>query len=104
MSEIQVQDQPEQNRFATTVDGSEAVLGYRIEGGRMRLHHTGVPGEIEGRGVGSQLARHALNAARERGLTVWPDCPFVASYIQRHPEYLELVDADFPDRHKLEQE
>lgn len=104
MSDSEIRDQPDQSRFATAVEGHEAVLEYRIEGSRIRLHHTRVPEEVEGRGVGSALTRHALETARERDLEVWPDCPFVAAYIQRHPEYLELVDPEYPDRHKLEQE
>lgn len=101
MTDIEIRDQPDQSRFVATVDGQDAVLEYTMDGPRMQIHHTGVPDELEGQGVGSRLARHALEAARDRGLTVWPDCPFVAAYIRRHPEYLELVDPAFPGRDGL---
>lgn len=102
MSEIEVRDDPANDRYVTTVEGREAVLEYERQGARIRLHHTKVPTELEGGGIGSRLARTALDAAREDGLAVWPDCPFVASYIRRHPEYLDLVDEAFPGRAELE--
>lgn len=102
MSEIEIRDESGRSRFIATVEGRDAVLEYRLEGDRIRLHHTGVPPELEGRGIGSRLARFALDAARERGLAVWPDCPFVASWIRRHPAYLDVVDPGFPDRERLE--
>lgn len=101
MGDVEVRDNQGENRYEAIVDGMTAVLDYRLQDGGIRLVHTGVPGELEGRGVGSALARHALDDARQRGLAVWPQCPFVASYIRRHPEYLDLVDPDYP-RHELE--
>ena len=99
---IEIRDDPDAGRFETDVDGETAVLEYALEGGRIRLVHTGVPDPLEGRGIGSRLVRFALDQARERGLDVWPDCPFVAAYIRRHPEYLELVPADYPRRERVE--
>lgn len=94
----------EESRYETTVEGETAVLDYRREGDRVRLVHSGVPSALEGRGIGSRLARHALDTARDEGLRVWPDCQFVARYIRRHPEYLDLVDPAFPRRDQLERE
>src|SRR5690606_17493780 len=53
--------------------------------------HTVVETAAEGRGVGSALARTALDAARAEGLRVVPQCPFIAAYIARHPDYADLV-------------
>jgi predicted GNAT family acetyltransferase len=100
--DIEIRDNPEAGRFETTVEGETAVLEYVRDPGRLRLVHTGVPSPLEGRGIGSRLARHALDRARADGLDVWPDCPFVAVYIRRHPEYLDLVPDDFPRRDRLE--
>lgn len=97
----QIEDVPDRGRFETEVAGRTAVLYYRVEGDTLRLVHTEVPEELEGRGIGSRLARHALETARDRGLDVWPDCPFVAAYIRRHPEYLDLVAPSFPRRDAL---
>ena len=103
MSEqLRIEDVPDRNRFETRVDGIAAEVEYRVEGDTLRLIHTNVPEELEGRGVGSRLARFALEEARRRRLRVWPDCPFVAAYIRRHPEYLDLVHTDFPRRAELE--
>ena len=47
---------------------------------------------IEGHGGGSTLVEAALDRVRDEGLRVVPRCPFVASYIERHPAYADLVD------------
>ena len=57
----------------------------------IRLVHTEVLPAFSGQGHAATLARSALDDARARGLTVRPDCPYVASYIEKHPEYADLV-------------
>jgi predicted GNAT family acetyltransferase len=79
------------SRFAITVDGRTAFLEYHLGRDFLSLVHTEVPTEMEGRGIGGKLARAGLEFARGANLKVIPSCPFVASYIRRHPEYLELV-------------
>jgi hypothetical protein len=37
------------------------------------------------------LTEHALRYARQRGYKVVPSCPFVAVYIERHPEYRDVL-------------
>ncbi len=102
MTDVSISDAPERQRFETEVDGETAVVDYEIDGDRIRFTHTTVPESLEGQGIGSALARHALDSAADRGLRVWPECPFIASYIERHPEYLDLVDDDYPGRADLE--
>lgn len=82
------------SRFELTEDGETAVLSYRLTPGSITFVHTGVPAKLEGRGLAGKLAVAGLAYARERGLTVVPLCPFVASYIRKHPEYLDLVRED----------
>ena len=53
--------------------------------------HTEVPDALEGRGIGSKLARTVLDYARAAHLAVVPSCPFIRAYIARHPEYQDLV-------------
>ncbi len=101
MPDPEIQDRTAASRFTATVDGETAELKYALEDGMLRLIHTGVPESVESQGVGSALARHALDVARERGLTVWPDCPFVAEWMKRHPDYLDLLDPAFPRRKEL---
>jgi len=81
-------------RYEAHVDGRLALLQYRRSGDRLDLVHTEVPEELEGQGIGATLARFALEDARRRRWAVIPSCPFVASYIRRHPEYQDLVAAD----------
>ena len=54
--------------------------------------HTGVPEALAGHGIANKLASFALEEARSQKLTVVPLCPFVASYIRHHQEYLSLLD------------
>jgi predicted GNAT family acetyltransferase len=56
--------------------------------------HTVIEPRFEGRGLGSLLARGALDATREAGFRVLPFCPFIRGYIERHPAYLDLVPAE----------
>lgn len=59
--------------------------------GGVRLLHTEVPVALEGQGVGSRLARAVLDSIRAEGQHVVPQCSFITRYIQRHPEYRDLV-------------
>jgi len=90
---VTVRDDREGNRFEA-VDESGVVAGfaaYRRSPKRIVFTHTVVDDAFEGRGVGSTLVRAALDAAREEGLTVVPRCPFVRAYIEKHPDYADLV-------------
>ena len=53
--------------------------------------HTLVPVSLKGQGIASYLAKYVLDYARENNLNVIPQCPFIRSYIERHPEYDDLV-------------
>ena len=87
----EVVHEPEESRFAVHAAGHTAVLEYQRVGERIIMPHTVVPGPLEGQGVGSQLARTALDWAGQENLRVVPLCPFVRAYIQRHPEYAALT-------------
>ena len=78
-------------RFEIRADEGLAVLQYALADGRLHLMHTEVPEALEGHGYGGALARFALEYARSRRLGVVPLCPFVRSYLERHPEYADLV-------------
>ena len=81
----------DEQEFPLEVDGHLAVAAYQREAGVIAFTHTLVPPEIEGRGVGSKLIRGALDSARDQGLRVVPQCPFVKAFIDRHPEYRDLM-------------
>ena len=87
MTEPQVKNNQEQGRFQIELDGDTAVLEYRVEGEKIIMPHTQVPSAHRGKGYGEQLARAALDYAREQSLEVVPLCPFVKAFIESHPEY-----------------
>ena len=82
---------PDAHRFEATVEGQTAELTYRRSGDEIVFTHTGVPTALEGRGIGSALAKAGLEYAKAENLTVVPLCSFIRSYIERKPEYQPLV-------------
>ncbi len=92
-----IANNPEQNRIEVFVDSHLAKIDYYRSGTRIIFTHTHVPPELEGLGIGSQLARFALDYARENHLQVVPLCPFVLAYIKRHREYRDLVTPPLDD-------
>jgi uncharacterized protein len=92
MSEPEVVDVPDESRFEIRVDGQRAGLAaYRLHPDRIVFLHTEIDDEREGQGLGGVLVRAALDSARGRGLRVVPSCPFVRGWIDRHPDYADLV-------------
>ena len=88
----EVKDNPALSRFEMASGGAVAFVEYeRAGGGRIALLHTEVPDALSGQGVGSKLVRGTLDAIRPEGLKVVPRCEFVAAYIERHPEYRDLL-------------
>jgi predicted GNAT family acetyltransferase len=79
------------HRFELDAEGHAAVAYYRLSPGVITFTHTEVPAELSGRGVGSALARGALDQVRAQGLKVVAQCPFVAGFIKKHPEYGDLL-------------
>ncbi len=91
---FEVVDNSDENRFEARLDGSLAgVLYYSKRPGRLVLVHTEVFDEFEGHGVGGRLVAGALDLIRARGLKVTALCPFAAAYLEKHPEYADLVAA-----------
>lgn len=88
---MEIVDNREKHRYETSVPGGTAFAAYRIEDGKIVFTHTEVPEEAEGHGVGDALARFALDDVRARGLKVVPLCPFIAAWIERHPDYKALT-------------
>lgn len=82
----------EKNRYELKLDGHTAIAEYILnKQGVLFFTHTEVPKEFEGEGVASKLMESAFADAEERGLKIAPICPFVKSYIQRHPEWKRLL-------------
>ena len=78
-------------RFETSIDGHTGYISYKERDDKLVYDHTIVPQELGGRGVGSALVKEALNYARENDKKVVPQCSFVSSYIDKHPDYQDLL-------------
>ena len=88
---LDVVDNPEESQFEANVDGHVAFVSYLRRGDTIFFTHTEVPKALEGRGVGSALARAVLDRARSEHWKVVARCPFIAKYVERHPEYQSLL-------------
>lgn len=89
---IEVVDVPGRHRFEARIDGEIAgIAQYLRRPDRLIFTHTEVLPAFEGKGVGSALAKSALDTVRAARLGVEPRCPFFASYIRRHKAYADLV-------------
>jgi predicted GNAT family acetyltransferase len=95
----EVRDNPEKDRYDVHEDGMHAGFAqYRKRGSLIAFIHTEVDPEFEGKGLGTALIRGALDDARAQRLAVLPFCPFVRSYVEHHPEYVDLV----PESHRAD--
>ena len=91
-SDATVVDSFEEQRYEIVLGGEVAgVLHYRRHGESIELMHTEIDQSFEGRGLASRLASAALSDARRRATAVEVSCPFVSSYVERHPEYNDLL-------------
>jgi uncharacterized protein len=92
-----VTDNPSASRYELHV-GEELAGFVEYKLGQhdsvISLVHTQVDDAFQGRGLATHLARYSLDDARERGLAVLPFCPYINSWIKKHPEYADLVPAD----------
>lgn len=81
------------SRYEAIIDGEVAGFTvYELRPDAVVFTHTEVDSRWEGKGVARALAAGALDQAVAAGKTIVPECPFIASFIRRHPEYLEHVD------------
>ena len=84
---VEVVDNPASSRYEAHVgDRLAGFVTYQKRPTSVVLVHTEVDDDFEGRGIGSRLASSVLETLRTAGLKVEPVCPFIASYIERHPE------------------
>jgi len=95
MSNPEFRHDPDRSRFEIALDGE--VIGasyYRTEPGRRVFTHTEVDPEYQGQGLAGQLIKVALDATKAADLRVVPQCPAVAKYASKHPEYDDIIDRD----------
>lgn len=96
---LTITDHPEIRRYEARLgdalgDALAGFVEYRLAGGRRILLHTDVPPAFAGRGIGAALARHIFDEARAGSSRLTVKCPFIRSWLDRHPEYRDLVTPD----------
>jgi len=78
-------------QFECAVAGGTAYVTYSENGGEITFHHTEVPREAAGQGVGQALVKEALQYARDSKQRVVPECGYVAAFVKKHREYDDLL-------------
>jgi predicted GNAT family acetyltransferase len=93
MSDVEIRHSTAENRYEAWLDGELAGFAeYQLRPGSIVFTHTEGDDAFEGQGVGGALARGALDDVRAAGdRDVVPSCPFIKGYIDKHPEYADLV-------------
>jgi uncharacterized protein len=90
--DISVMNEPAKSRYGGRAgDRLAGYVSYRQSRGTIALLHTEVDADFEGEGVGGALVSAVLEDLRGRDLEVLPFCPFVNSYLRKHPEFVDLV-------------
>lgn len=85
-------DNPERHRFELHVGEELAAFSeYNVLKTGLLFTHTEVLPAFEGRGLGSEIARQALDGVRRRSQQAIPVCPFIAAFLRKHPAYQDLV-------------
>ena len=93
LDHVVVNHNQEGNCFEATVDGLRSLITYRRFPDRLVLQHTEVPPPLQGKGLAAKLTRTALDFARANHLRVVPLCPYVSTFLRRHPAYQDLLSA-----------
>ena len=89
---LDIRDDQAANRYEAREDGELAgFLDYVARRDYIALIHTETLASHQGRGIGEQLVRFALEDARRRSLRVIATCPYVRAFVERHPEVQDIV-------------
>ena len=102
MSELTITNKPEIHRYEAAFEQDlAAYCEYNLVGDAIMFTHTEVLQAHEGKGVGSRLAKHVLDEARAQGKHVIPVCQFIAGYLRKHHEYMDLLRPDIARAFKI---
>lgn len=91
MNTIKVINNQTKKRYEITLGSHVAYLEYIPAGQNLVISHTEVPTGLEGGGIGSRLVKHVLEELKGSNKKAIITCPFAIGYIQRHPEYREVI-------------
>ncbi len=97
--ETAVRHEPDRRRFTIALDGEDIGFAeYVVKGGRYLFVHTEVDPEFGGRGLATFVIQSAMDSMRAEHARIVALCPFVATWIDNHPDYAELVDTELMAR------
>ena len=88
---LEVIHNPTESRFEIRLDGQLAKLDYMEDGDSIVMTHVGVPIEFRGHGIAAIITKAGLDYAKAKSLRVIPMCSYVAAYLRRNPQYIELT-------------
>lgn len=91
IKDLPLKDNTERHQFELDVNGYIAFIAYQKNNNTITLIHTEVPEALGGKGVGSVLVQKTLDYIEANQQKVIPVCPFVQSYIKKHPEWQRIV-------------
>jgi uncharacterized protein len=99
MPTIAVRNDPDGERYVAEIGAETAgYTVYHLRHGIYFFAHTEIEDRFTGQGIGKTLVRSALDDVRAHDGTIVPICPYVAGFINRNPEYEDLVDHEIFDR------
>ena len=90
LDNLEIVNNTAENRFEAKIGDKLAIIEYMHSGNNIIYTHTEVPEALEGHGIAGKMAHHVMEYAKNKGLKVQPLCPFVKSYVDRHPEYQKI--------------
>lgn len=79
------------SRYELDAEGATAFAEYRLAPGKVVITHTETPRALRGQGIASKLIHGALEQIRADGLKVVAGCGFVVDYLEKHPEFADIV-------------
>ncbi|MDR2815723.1 MAG: N-acetyltransferase [Proteiniphilum sp.] len=92
MENYELIDNEDKHQYEFHIDNLTPRIEYiKNNSGEIYLTHTEVPRKLEGKGIGSLLVQKVLEDIGDKGLRLVPLCPFVAGYIQKHPEWRRII-------------
>lgn len=91
MEEPEVKHDKQQEKFYIDIEGDNVHLDYSLRKDKIDLYHTYTPPHLRGRGLAGKVVEFAFNYAKENNLKVIPSCPFIPYFLEKNPQYNELV-------------
>ena len=89
---IEVTHDTENKKFFVIMEGKECYLRYHMrDNNKIDLYYSYVPYDFRGRGIALEIVKAAFNYAREINLIVVPTCPYIWTFLERHPEYHDVI-------------